>query len=254
MAGRDKTTAWENVKWIKAHIPAWNKKGMTAGFMNSIISPKYKGCEADVGSAISCDPTIFETLYNQPDFLDKLKTICKKYCMPYGKVTAEQEEKAEEEADLIYPDFATIRPKRIDLGEKAKRAVDLEARLNEIGYVIENKIKNLDELYNIMCERKQMIIQRNGKLTGSARLSWYPLLIELYVDMEERGFTYSKMANVLGSESWRTAERYIGDLYAAGLLKSKTGKANDYVANEDIVKFVNGRKHESFSSSLFDEE
>ena len=121
-------------------------------------------------------------------------------------------------------------------------------------FIVENKIENLDELYNIMCERKQMIIQRNGKLTGSARLSWYPLLIELYVDMEERGFTYSKMASVLGSESWRTAERYIGDLYAAGLLKSKTGKANDYVANEDIVKFVNGRKHESFSSSLFDEE
>lgn len=254
MAGKDKTTAWENVKWIKAHIPAWNKKGMTAGFMNSIISPKYKGCEADVGSAISCDPTIFETLYNQPDFLDKLKAICKKYCMPYGKVTPEQEEKAEQEADLIYPDFASIRPKRIDLGKKAKRAVDLEARLNEIGYVIENKIKNLDELYNIMHNRKEMIIQRNGKLTGSARLSWHPLLIELYIDMEERGFTYSKMASVLGSESWRTAERYIGDLHTAGLLVSKTKKDNDYVANEDIVKFVGGRKHAAYSMGLFDEE
>lgn len=254
MAGKDKTTAWENVKWIKAHLPMWKKKGMTKGFTDSIISPKYKGCEADVGSAISCDPTIFETLYNQPDFLDKLKAICKKYCMSYGKVTPEQEEKAEQEADLIYPDFAPVRPKRIDSGIRAKRAVDLQARLNEIGYIIENRIENLDELYNIMCSRKEMLIQRNGKLTGSANLSWYPLLIELYIDMEERGFTYLKMAKTLGSESWRTAERYISDLYTAGLLTSKTGKANDYIANEDIVKFVGGRKHESFSSSLFDEE
>lgn len=253
MAGKDKTTAWENVKWIKAHIPAWKKKGMTAGFMNSIISPKYKGCEADVGSAISCDPTIFETLYNQPDFLDKLKAICKKFCMPYGKVTPEQEVKAEEEADLVYPDFATIRPKRIDLGEKAKRVLDLQARLSSIGYTIENRIENLDELYNILCNRKEMIIKRNGKLTGSARLSWHPLLIELYIDMEERGFTYGEMARVLGEEKPTTPERYISDLHAAGLLIGKTNKANDYIANEDIVKFFDGRKHTSYYSSLFED-
>lgn len=246
MAGRDKTIAWENVKWIKAHIPMWEKKGMTKAFLNSIIKVKYDAVEADVESVITCDPNIFETLYNQKDFLDALKGICKRCKMPYGKVPKEVEEAAEDAADIIYPDFASVRPKRLDIGKKAKHTKDISERLKEIGYTIENKVANLDELM-------ALVHKHNKEHPGDAKMSWSSDLIELYIDMYERGLCEERMAEIIGGGfKVRSIDKYKRVLTTCNILKSSLGKGDVRVANEDIVKFVGGRKRQSYAPAWDD--
>ena len=241
MAGRDKTTAWENVKWIRAHLPLWEKKGMSKGFLNSIISPKYKGCELDVGSAITCDLENFETLYNQKDFLVELKAICKKYCMPYGKVDKQYEETAEREANYVFASYFANKKIREDRG-RVKRP-DFEEKFRD--YKIENKIENVGDLLKILVERQQESIRRNNKRTGIACYSWDSLLVELYIDFIEKGFTTAKMAEMLG-EKETTTKKYVAELLASGIIKSPLGKKDKYIANEEIVKFAGGRKRAVF--------
>lgn len=248
MAGKDKTTAWENLKWIKAHLPSWEKKGMSEKFLKSVISPKYKGCEVDVGSAITCDVYSFETLYNQPDFLEKLKEICKKFKMPYGKVSKEDEEKAEEDLFAGLEDFGVYTDWcRSDKGKEHKRVHDLQKRLDDIGYKIENKVANLDELEKILKDRQEECIKKNGKKTGIARYCWSPLLIELYIDFIEKGYGKGKMAEVLG-QSIETPPKYIAELKASNIIVNPSAKfkSTNYMANEDIVKFVGGRKRPKY--------
>lgn len=241
MSGRDKTTAWENVKWIRAHLPIWEERGMKKSFLNSIISPKYKGCELDVESAISCRLEDFETLYNQPDFLQKLKEICKKYRMPHGKVTKEKEENAEKEADYVFASYFANKAIREERGKRAKRIENLQEHLKRIGYEIENKVENIEEVLKILVDRQEKCIKRNGKRTGIACYSWNSLLLELYIDFIEKNYSYTKMAEIL-EENPTTPPKYVAELLASGIIESPLGKRCQYVANEDIVKFSSGRK------------
>ena len=248
MAGKDKTTAWENLKWIKAHLPSWERKGMSEKFLKSVISPKYKGCEVDVGSAITCDVYSFETLYNQPDFLEKLKEICKKFKMPYGKVPKEDEEKANEDMLIELKDFGrNYQNARADKGKEHKRVYNLQRRLDEIGYKIDNRVANLDELEKIIKDRQEECIKKNGKKTGIARYCWSPLLIELYIDFVEKGYDKYKMADVLG-QGYETPPKYIAELKASNIIVNPSARFNstNYMANEEIVKFVNGRKRAKY--------
>ena len=252
MAGKDKTTAWENVKWIKAHLPSWEKKGMTKGFLNSLISPRYKGCEADVGSAITCDPTIFETLYNQPDFLDKLKEICKKYCMPYGKVPKEVEEKAEMEADLIYPDFIRERPLRVEKGKK-HQFKNLPERLASVGYTIDYKIENLDEITQIVTDYCNKSKKADGRRNGNANMCWNNDRVQFFIDSMEKGLYLDDIADILGVAR-ETAIRYRDALRHCGVIQANKHNKKEYYVDEDIVHYVGGRKKprvKKFEADLF---
>lgn len=236
MAGKDKTTAWESVKWIKAHLPLWEKRGMSKGFLNSMVIPKYKGCSVDVESAISCEPDKFETLYNQPDFIQKLKDICKKYRMPYGKVPKEIEDKAEEETELIYPEFETVRPRRNDYGNEHDGIT--EEHLKKIGYSIENRVENKNELYNIVRTKQEKTVGD----TGNKKLSFSPEKIELFIDVIERNLSLKDMINVFDL-SETSIIRYLELLKVVGILKKTGYRKYDYIVNEDVVHYEGGRKH-----------
>lgn len=245
MAGKNKTFAWENIKWIKAHLPLWEKKGMSKAFLNSIIKVRYKGVEADVESVITCDPNIFETLYNQKDFLEALKAICKRYRMPYGKVPKEMETAAEDAADIVYPDFAGVRPRRLESGKRGKINKDVKAQLEKKGYNIKNAVANSEELYNI-------VMKYNMSHPGVAKLFWSPELIELFVDMFEEGRCKEEMVDIIGEDiKLSTIGKYESALTSCKILIRSAGRSKDVrFANEDIVEFIGGRKRNSFDSSF----
>lgn len=152
MAGKNKTNAWNSIKFIKSHLPVWQKIGMKKSFLNAMIEPKYKACAIDVETAITCDIMNFETAYNQPDFVAKFKEVCRKHKMPYGKVDLEVSKKAEEFADLILVDFSAERPKRMDT-TKETGFRHIEDHWNSMNYKVHSVSNIKDIVLRIKSER-----------------------------------------------------------------------------------------------------
>ena len=251
MAGRNKTIAWNNLKWIKSHLPEWEKRGMSKGFLNSIISPKYKGCEADVESVLTCDIDLFETLYNQPDFLDKLKELCKKYRLPYGKVSQEAENKAEEDLNLIYSQFTGVKKLRESKG-KQKSVKDTYKNLIDKGYVFECKIKNISELVNKCNEAKNKYGKdEEGRPNSYATLAFSAGRVEAFVDMVEKGYPFDVMSHYLSLNPKTSIPKYFRILVLAGILNKAYKNAGKYTVNYDVVKFSDNKKRVIFNQSIF---
>lgn len=254
MAGKNKTTAWNNVKWIKAHLPEWEKRGMTKGFLNSIISPKYKGCEADVESVLTCDVNLFETLYNQPDFLPKLKELCKKYRLPYGKVSQDAENKAQKEVELIYTDFTREKPLRADLG-KFDSVKDTYASLRSKGYVLENRVKNLDELVEkCNVEKNKYPPKPDGRPNSYQTLSFNNGKVEALIDMIERGLNFKTIGCYMSLSPTRSIPKYVYIMLKAGIFKKMHTGVQRYFVDYGVVEFENGSKKKMFAvNDLFGE-
>ena len=157
MAGKNKTNAWNSIVFIKEHLPLWKEKWMTEGFLNSVITPKYKGCSLDVRSAIECNVTNFGTVYNQPDFIIKLKEICKKFKLPYGKVKPELEENAIAKVNEIFLDFDMTKPKRVDVGKRKGKLY------NNLPVIF--GVRNILELAKSIKEKRKTVPANEGYKT-----------------------------------------------------------------------------------------
>lgn len=226
MAGRSKTNAWNSVKFIKEHLPIWKERGMTKGFLEAVIEPKYKSCSIDVDSALSCDIFMFETAYNQPDFIDKLKEICKRFRMPYGKVKPELEKAAEERTNEIFIDFEMSRPKRIEAG---KRKGKLYNNLPVIFGVI-----NKEYLAKLIIDKRKTVPENEGYKT----LKVDPMMIEIVLNLIRQEIDPRKWVEMLDLD-WESIQKYCRMYCWAGFLK-KSVKKEKYLIDYYVVKFKDG--------------
>lgn len=224
MAGRSKTNAWNSVKFIKEHLPIWQERGMKKGFLEAIIEPKYKACSVDVESALSCDIMNFETAYNQPDFITKLKEICKRYRMPYGKVKPEAEQKAQELTDMIFIDFEMTKPKRVD-------DVKMKGNFNRNLSVIFN-VDNKDELAQSILEKRKTVPGNQGYRTLKVDSD----MIEIVLNLIRQDILPKKWVEVLDLD-WESIKKYCRMYCWAGFLK-KSAIKDKYLINYSVVKFT----------------
>lgn len=244
MAGKNKTNAWNSIKFIKAHLPIWQEIGMRDSFLTDVIEPKYKACSIDVETALSCDIMNFETAYNQPDFIVRFKEICKKHRMPYGKVKSEINKKAEEFADLILVEFSANKPKRKDDQNKELGFKDINQHLVKIDYT-PVKINNLDEIVSSINEN------RNG---GDTRLVVNNTSIELLLNLARDKATIKRI-NEVTRLSEASITRYYTMLQRFGYGKMSKNKKtlHTFVIDYSKVDFADGYTPESetYVDSLF---
>ena len=226
MAGRDKTNAWNSIKFIKEHLPIWQEKGMSRGFLESVIEPKYKACSLDVESALCCDVMMFETAYNQPDFITKLKEICKKYRMPYGKVKPELEENAIAKVNEIFLDFDMTKPKRVDVGKRKGKLY------NNLPVIF--GVRNILELAKSIKEKRKTVPANEGYKT----LKVDPEMIEIILNLIRQDITPSRWVEILDLD-WESILKYCRMYCWAGFLK-KSVKKEKYLIDYSVVKFADG--------------
>lgn len=226
MAGRSKTNAWNSIKFIKEHVPIWEEKGMTKGFLESVIEPKYKSCAVDVESALTCDIFMFETAYNQPDFIDKLKEICKKYRMPYGKVKPELEKHAVERTEEILLDFEMSKPKRIDSNKKKG---NFKSQL-PVMFGVSNK----EYLAKLIKDKRKTVPDNEGYKT----LKVDPMMIEIVLNLIRQEIAPNKWVDMLDLD-WESIKKYCRMYCWAGFLK-KSAKKDKYLIDYSVVKFADG--------------
>lgn len=231
MAGKNKTNAWNSIVFIKEHLPLWKEKGMTEGFLNSVIVPKYKGCSLDVRSAIECDVTNFGTVYNQPDFIIKLKEICKKFRLPYGKVKPEITKKVEEDASVLMMklyDTKDVNQKRFDDKEKELGFKNIEDHLVKMGY-IPHEISNIDKLL------KRVI---DARTSGDKKLVLNKTSLELLLSVARDKLSVRDIYKVIRLKE-ESIRRYYTPLERAGLGKISKNKRTPefFVINYNEVKF-----------------
>lgn len=241
MAGRDKTNAWNSIKFIKEHLPLWKEKGMTKGFLNSMIEPKYRACSIDVESALSCEIIMFETAYNQPDFITKLKEICKRYRMPYGKVKPEVEQQVSEELELLFNTFKDEKPLRIEKGDKHKGI-----EKNTLPVIF--KVKNINELSKMLETKRDTVCSSEGYKT----MSTDPERLELILNVIRQDIKPKQQEEILDL-SYESILKYCRFYKWAGILNKSSSKEK-YLINYDLVKFEDGyfEKEDEYVNELFD--
>jgi len=229
MAGKNRTNAWNSVEFIKTHLPLWEKRGMTKGFLDSIIETKYKGCAIDVASAITCDTTNFVTAYNQPDFIEKFKAICKQYKMPYGKVKSEVIKAVEEDVAFLmlstYGEF--VKPKRID-GEKELGFKDIAEHINKLGYKL-HKLENINQVLD------SVNVQRTA---GDKKLTLNKLTVSLLISMSRDKLDIPTMYKIARLKE-KSLQKYYRVLEKAGLGKMSKNKRSPemFILDYSKVRF-----------------
>lgn len=250
MAKTNKTIAWETVKWIKARLPLWESRGIPKKFLESLIVPsRYKKVSADVESLLTCDIFNFEVIYNQEDTIPQLKALCKKYRLPYGKVSVEAELKAEKEADIIFPEFERVKPKRLEKGRKEEGVSNVKKHLIKEGYTIVNEVENKEEIRDLIINKRKTVPQNEGYRT----LRTDPDLLELLIDLAQQKTEPREQERLLNLK-WVSIPKYHRMLQWVNVLQKDKLKRETYVVNEDVVKFKGGRISPTITFDLFGED
>lgn len=252
MAGKNKSNAWESVKFIKSHLPLWEEKGMTKSFLEDMIVPKYKKLSIDVESALSCDVFNFEAVYNQPDFISLLKAICKKHRLPYGKVKPEVEAKVENNVNAMFLDFEQSKlVNRMEKGEKELGFKGITEHLQGIQY-IPVKVSNINEIVAELDEYRETA-KKTGKNKGDLKLVHSADSIEIMMNLARENAGYPEIYRVarLGEKSIR---RYYGMYQRLGLGKFSKNRNGAFKVNYRTVKFADGYIEEpKYKTTLFGE-
>ena len=235
-------TEYKTIQFIQEHLPLWKKKGMPRAFLDEVIVAEAGSFELDIESALTCDLDLFKEAYSQPDFIEKLIALCKKYHLQYGRVRGA--EKSQTVAvEKTYDRYFKNMPARID-GEK------------------EDGIKCADSSYQVhevLNKQRLYVYIRDNIRPGDKKLSLSPRTIELLLSLARDRLSLQRIQEItcLSEKSIRRYYSALQNYYIVSASSKRVRGVKEFDAwvNYDVVTFADGYTGggESYESELFSE-